>query len=154
MKQIKFILFGIVFGVAGFLIGLGMQADDAKTSVQQDARMSEVLDKEEERQISIMIDTEDDLLGFSDITLQNDDTVYSVLSRLAEENENLELDVIDYGDLGMFINAINGKQSGNDNKYWQYWVNNEYGTVSADNYILREGDVILWKFTSSRYENF
>ena len=96
MKQIKFIVFGLVFGVAGLLIGLGIQSNDAKTSVLESAQQSEVLGKELMRKTSIMIDTEDDLLGFSDIDVQEQDTVYSVLARLAEENENLELDVIDY----------------------------------------------------------
>jgi len=153
MKQIKYIAFGLIFGIAGFLIGIGSFNDRAFENT--DSFVKEVSQEQEQFYVSIMIDTGDDLLGFSKARAQEEeDTVYSVLSGIAQENEALTIDVIDYGDIGVFINSINGKSSGHDNKYWQYWVNNEYGQVSADKYKLEQGDVIMWKFTSSRFKNY
>lgn len=147
MKQIKFVAFGILFGIAGFLIGAGICVNEYAPNVQK-------FNEQENGDVSLMIDTGDDLLGFSDVLLQDTDTVYSVLERLARENDVLLIDVIDYADLGVFINSINNKQSGDNNKYWQYWVNNEYADAAADKYVLRNGDVILWKFTSSRFTDY
>jgi len=149
MMQIKLIAFGLIFGIAGFLIGSGIL-------IEQDNKQNEITPDQSsvKRETSIMIDTGEDLLGFSDVSVQESDTVYSVLERAAKNNDALLIDVIDYGDIGMFINSINGFASGDDNKYWQYWVNNEYGTVSADKHTLEEGDVILWKFTASRFTGY
>jgi len=160
MKQFKYIIFGLVFGVAGFLIGLGVRpgavADDAELSFQESEAVCAFDDSSSvhERSTSMMIDTDDALLGFSDIALKEGDTVYSVLSSVAQEHDDLLLDIVDYGDLGVFINAINNKQSGDNNNYWQYWVNNQYADLAADKYVLKQGDVIFWKFTSNKYETY
>ena len=150
MNQVKIIAFGILFGMAGFLIGIGTQIQQNSA---QNASIAPVWATAGQK-VSMMVDTGDNLLGFSNVPIHKKDTVYSVLDRLAEENKNLELDAIDYGGLGMFIDSINGKINGNNNKYWQYWINNEYGTVSADKRVLLSGDVVFWKFTSSRFKNF
>ncbi|MFX1318570.1 MAG: DUF4430 domain-containing protein [Promethearchaeota archaeon] len=51
---------------------------------------------------------------------------------------------------GKFITSINGVENNANNNgfYWQYWVNDELAPVAADNYILSEGDQILWKYCS------
>ena len=149
MNKIKFILLALAFGIAGFLIGLGA-SDFQNANLPQKKEQAAVYSAA----ASLMIDTGDDLLGFEYIPLQTADTVYSVLDKLSKENESLSLDIVDYGDIGMFINSINNYKSGDNNKYWQYWVNNKYADVAADKYVLEDGDVILWKFTSSRFQNF
>ncbi|MBU2575969.1 DUF4430 domain-containing protein, partial [Patescibacteria group bacterium] len=157
--QIKFIAFGLIFGIAGFLIGINAfkeRALENASILQQDSATTCFVEEnfQEQHDVSVMIDTGNDLLGFSSIILEEEDSVSSVLLRLAEQNDALTIDVIDYGNLGVFINSINGNASGDDNKYWQYWVNNEYAQIAADQYILEEGDIILWKFTSSKYEQY
>ncbi len=49
---------------------------------------------------------------------------------------------------GKFITSINGvENNANDNGfYWQYWVNDNLAPVAADNYVLSDGDQILWKY--------
>jgi hypothetical protein len=49
---------------------------------------------------------------------------------------------------GKFITAINDVENdANGNGYfWQYWVNDELAPVAADNYVLSDGDQVLWKY--------
>lgn len=49
---------------------------------------------------------------------------------------------------GKFVISINGvENNANQNRfYWQYWVNDELAPIAADNYILSDGDQILWKY--------
>jgi hypothetical protein len=49
---------------------------------------------------------------------------------------------------GRFITAINDVENdANGNGYfWQYWVNDELAPVAADNYVLSDGDQVLWKY--------
>ena len=52
------------------------------------------------------------------------------------------------------INGINGVQNGVDipgigdtsKYYWQYYINDELGSVGADRYALLDGDVLEWRF--------
>ena len=49
---------------------------------------------------------------------------------------------------GKFVTAINGVENdANGNGYfWQYWVNDELAPIAADNYVLSDGDQVLWKY--------
>lgn len=161
MNKIKFILFPIAFGIAGFLIGFGIKdgkiADlfqEIENNEQASASSCSLNNpfEQEKARASVMIDFGDDLLGFEDMTLKEGDTVYSILDGISKDNGKITIEIIDYGGIGAFVNSINGRKSGDNNKYWQYWVNNKYADVAADKYVLKNGDVIMWKFTSSRYE--
>jgi hypothetical protein len=46
----------------------------------------------------------------------------------------------------LLVDTIGDKTGGDDNKYWSYYVNNEYGSIGADKQIVNSGDVIEWKF--------
>ena len=49
---------------------------------------------------------------------------------------------------GKFIDSINGiaNNANGNGFYWQYWVNAELAPIAADNYVLSEGDYVLWKY--------
>lgn len=49
-----------------------------------------------------------------------------------------------YGDLGHFVDEINGVK-GTPGKYWIYYINNKKATLGASKYVLKEGDRISWK---------
>ena len=49
-----------------------------------------------------------------------------------------------YGDLGNFVDEINGVK-GTPGKYWIYYINNKKATLGASKYVLKEGDRISWK---------
>jgi hypothetical protein len=148
MKQFKFLILGILFVVAGFLLGLGVNPRGDVVSYSNNEA------QQQERGTSMMIDTGEDLLGFNDLSIDEAETVWTLLSRLSQESEKLSVSSTDYGELGVLIESINKYENGADKNYWQYWVNNKYADIAANNYILQSGDVILWKFTSSKYEQY
>lgn len=79
------------------------------------------------------------------VTLNNSATVYSLLMKGAEEN-NFTVSTTYYPQYqSYFINSIAGVKNENG-KYWQYWINGEYGEVSANLQKLKNGDVVEWKF--------
>ncbi len=47
-----------------------------------------------------------------------------------------------------FVDAINGvwNNEGGNNRWWEYSVNGKIGPVSADKYILRDGDRVEWRY--------
>ena len=99
------------------------------------------------RVVSVAIDDgRSRIVAYHDIVLQEGDTVFSVLQRLSNE-QKFALDYKDYGgDLGVFVEAINGAaNNARANSWWQYWVNNRYGEVSASKHELQPGDIIAWK---------
>ena len=69
------------------------------------------------------------------------DTVFDIL------NQTSTVVFIQYA-YGKFITSINGvdNDAGENGRYWQYWVNGELAPVAADNYVLAEGDQVLWKY--------
>lgn len=75
----------------------------------------------------------------------------TVLSFLLEAADNLGFEVgwTRWDSLqAAKIDAINGVRDGQGGFFWQYWVNDEYGQVGADRYILQDGDRILWRHTT------
>jgi len=139
-----------VLVLVGFFLGLGAQErlSELKTPPSAPQATTGV----ETGLVSVMVDGSD-ILSFPGQVVQDNDTVWSVLKRLSEtQGEKLKIESQDYGDMGILVTAINSVQGGEDNKYWQYWVNNEYGQVAADKQAVAGGDIIMWKFTGSKYE--
>lgn len=50
-----------------------------------------------------------------------------------------------------FIESINGTKNGEDNRYWQYYVNGEYADAGCSRYVLNDNDVVEWRFESSAW---
>lgn len=53
-------------------------------------------------------------------------------------------------DFGVFVDSI-GTYSGTANKVWIYHVNGVSGDVAADKKILKEKDVVLWRYMKPSY---
>jgi len=155
-KIISVIIIIFIFG-AGFFVGAGWnhsKFEQEIDKVKQESVASIEPADYEPLPASMMIDTGEDMLGFGNLPVNESDTVWSLLSSASESQESLTVNSNDYGELGVLVTDINGFSNGTDDKYWQFWVNNEYAAVAANLYKVKPGDVILWKFTSSRYENF
>jgi hypothetical protein len=54
-------------------------------------------------------------------------------------------------DLGIFIQAIGDEKNGDDGKYWLYYINGQMPQISADNYLLKAGDKVDFKFEKSPF---
>ncbi len=83
------------------------------------------------------------------LKIEKGKTVFDLL-KLSSEKNNFSLEYQNY-DIGVFIKAIKGIKNGKDNKYWQYTVNSRYADKAADNWPLKDGDVIEWSFTKSQF---
>ncbi|MCD4760296.1 DUF4430 domain-containing protein [bacterium] len=57
----------------------------------------------------------------------------------------------DYGEMGLLINQINAKINGDNNKYWQYFINNDQPMLSVEKFMPQAGDKIEWKFMESEF---
>jgi hypothetical protein len=51
---------------------------------------------------------------------------------------------------GTIVTAINDVPNSSD-KFWQFWVNGEYGMTAADMAVLRSGDRLEWKLAKSMF---
>ncbi len=74
-----------------------------------------------------------------------DSTVFSLLQDLAQKNQ-FQIETTYYEGMGILVESIDRIRNGIDDKYWQYWVNNELPMIAADKMIPNSGDSIEWKF--------
>ena len=97
--------------------------------------------------VSLMIDYgEGNIVSFLDISIEGKVSLFDVIQSTAEEN-NLPLGFKDFGgELGVFIESIDGIGGKGGDKWWQYFVNNKYGEIGVSTYMVTQGDVIELKF--------
>jgi len=75
-------------------------------------------------------------------------TVYGILLEAAHEG-NFSVKYTYYGQYdSILIDSIAGVVNGDGNKYWQYWLNGDYGMVGADKQPVADNDIIEWKFAA------
>lgn len=142
-KYIKYIG-GLVLVVVVFLVGISVGRGYQQTPAPQPTKQNEA-----QSVVSLMIDYGDDRIKtYSDLTVTDQSTVFDVLKQAAEKN-NIDLQYKDFGgDLGIFIETIDG--IGKDpaqKKWWQFWVNNKYSQIGSGSYKVQAKDVIQFKFT-------
>jgi hypothetical protein len=51
-----------------------------------------------------------------------------------------------------FITSIGNYFNGDDGRYWQYYVNEQYADVGCSQYIVEDNDVICWNFEKSSWD--
>ena len=73
-------------------------------------------------------------------------TIYGFLMEAAKEG-NFDVKTTYYSGFdSLLIDSIGGYTGGDDNKWWSYYINDEYGTIGADKQMVNSGDVVEWKF--------
>jgi len=77
-------------------------------------------------------------------------TVFSLLEKLAQR-ENFKIEFTIYEGTGALVESIDGVRNGTDNKYWQYWLNEELPMTAADKKEIKGGDKVEWKFAPSSF---
>ena len=76
-------------------------------------------------------------------------TVSDLLFEWAEEaNITIERDFFS-GYESYLITGINGSVNGENELYWQFYVNGEYSTLGSSNFYLKNNDVVEWRFETS-----
>jgi len=139
--------FGILFGVfvMGVLLGVFL-VDTGYVPAAEDslARGGDIT-------VDVTIDYgQGDKQVFSDEVIRERDSVLDLLDVL-EKRYGIITQRRNFPGMGVFIEAIHGVHNAN-NFYWQYWVNGEYAQVAAEQYILEDGDEVLWKRTNEVVE--
>lgn len=82
------------------------------------------------------------------IKINENTTAYEALVKTLEK-EGLEIQTTQY-DFGIFINSIDGIKNTND-KAWIYFVNGESANKASDQFILKDEDLLEWKFIKPEY---
>jgi len=73
-------------------------------------------------------------------------TIFEALLDL-EARELITLDYRDFGgELGIFLEAIDGL-GGDSDRWWQYWVNNDYSQIGISQRLAEPGDVVRFEYT-------
>ena len=145
MKQI---LIKIIILISVFLLGVSSQAL-SENLFKKDTIPP--LQNTEQTQLtaSIMIDFGNGTIRtMNDIPVHAQDTLYTTLVAMSERDE-FTLQTTDYGDMGVFVEGIDGIK-GVNGTWWQVWINNTYATEGASSITTRHGDIILWKLTTEQ----
>jgi len=143
MKLIAKIVIIIVVFCAGFYFGTQnviAPSNGSNQSVDQ-------VQQDQSIQVGLMIDFGNgQIRTFNNIEVAKDFSVFNLLEEVAGQND-LEIESKDYGEAGAFLEAIGDiKNDLKNDKFWQFWVNNNYSEVGASNYKLENGDIVEWKF--------
>jgi len=141
----------VIFGV-GVLVGFLFSGIGSAPVVEEtQAPVGDVQEEQKEITVELTIDDGDkSIQTFSGGVLTKGDTVLDLLYAM-EERHGLVVKKRDFPGMGVFIEGIGGIENSNDT-YWQYWVNDEHAKVAAGEYILEDGDQVLWKRTNERPE--
>lgn len=93
--------------------------------------------------ISITIDFGDGKTLNLEAPIKENLTAFTLLEKISEE-KGLDLKTKKY-DFGIFVESINGLKS-DQNLAWIYFVNGKSGETASDQYVLKEGDLVEWKY--------
>ena len=80
------------------------------------------------------------------IKVPHDFSVLQAMRELDKQHQDMDMQTKSYEGLGVMVVSLGKLTNGQDNKYWQYYVNGEMPLVGADSYILKDGDQVRWDF--------
>ena len=94
------------------------------------------------------------ILDAAEFDIEEGDTVYSILIEAAKKYK-LQIDQNTSGTT-TYVSGINniGEMDFGDVSGWTYTVNGESATVGASEYVLKDGDVIEWKYALTLEDYF
>jgi hypothetical protein len=124
--------------IAVFLVGLFLLRSDS--GIKQNYRESRSYKNAEQDFVTLVLDEGDG--NISTYSAQAKNALETL--EIAATKAAIAIDVREY-DFGKFVNSINGKASTAE-KAWIYFVNGESGQVAADQFEVKAGDTILWKY--------
>jgi hypothetical protein len=147
-----FILAGVSI-LAGIVCWAGIQlaaTEETASSLETQKASQAALEEIIEGRVLYVIDNGEGQVQDYQIVPSADSTVFSLLKELAHK-ENFEVESKVYEGMGVFVESIAGVKNGTNNKYWQYWVNDELPMVAADKKEIKGGDKIEWKFVPAEF---
>ncbi|MFH0955756.1 MAG: DUF4430 domain-containing protein [Candidatus Falkowbacteria bacterium] len=82
--------------------------------------------------------------------IESDSSVYDLMELLKQENK-INFFGRDYSGLGFFVEEINGVKNNPSGENWVYYVNGQPAQVGVSNYIIKENNVIEWKYEKKSF---
>jgi len=80
----------------------------------------------------------------------HDKNLFELTQDIASQ-QNWIFNYDDYGDMGILISQIAEQKNGQDQKYWQYFVDGQQPQISVEKYYPNSGQNIEWKFIKSEF---
>lgn len=130
----------IVTGIVGLSKGFSKKTDGTNLK----SSISDTTTESVEQPVKVIIDYGDLQKTETELPAKDVTTAFSALEE-ATKVENIEVTTTKY-DFGMMVNSIGAYKGGEDGKYWLYYVNSKVPEVGADQYSIKAGDVVEWKF--------
>lgn len=81
---------------------------------------------------------------YENIEVNTGESAYSLLFKKMSETGSV-VTTKSY-DFGLMVESIDGI-SASSTHFWSYSVNGVAGNIAADEYILKNGDIVKWKYT-------
>ncbi len=139
-KTIKIISWAIILAVVFYLFW-------ATTVNGPRENEPQATERQQQGQVELTIAFEDDKKDLF-FDYEPGDTIFDLLKKADEQGE-IEIKYRDFGgELGIFLESIDGV-GGDEDKWWQYWVNGEYGQIGISAYFVSSGDSIEFKYEGS-----
>ena len=131
--------------IIGFFLGLSVTKVPPNTAqpITSDKQQAE---SQEKSKINIMVDFENrKVTTLNNIEINGEDSLLDIM-KTSINNANIAFEYTEYEGLGALITKIGERKNGEDNSYWQYWVNGQMAQVGASSFQPQNGDIIEWKF--------
>ncbi len=141
-KSTKLIL-GVLVAIGIALLLWGLQSSNTPVSTNHE---SIATDQTSAQSITLSIQ---DLWINEPLTISTDQTLLELLKELSQTKQELNLEVKEYQGLGTLITKLGNHTNGEQDAYWQFFVNGEQPLVGADVFVPKPGDKIEWKFAPS-----
>lgn len=137
----------VVVGAVGLFGGFFKNSSDNDTNVE--SSISGVKESQSVVQpVKIVIDYGDLQKTETSLEVKDGMTAFSILEE-ATKKDGIEVASTKY-DFGVMVNSVGAYKGGDDGKYWMYYVNSKVPDVGADQYKVKAGDVVEWKFEKTQ----
>lgn len=143
MKKLKFLLIPFFLLFVGAIFLFFFFSENNKDSGQSLENQNVTETPIQSEKVNITIDFGNNKAVYQTFDYQESQSAFGLLESLAEM-ELIEMETQQY-DFGIFVKSINGKESSAEIS-WIYFVNGEPAQVAADQYKLKSGDVVEWKY--------
>lgn len=135
-KNLRIILLALsVFVLLGVLFAPSLDKD------KKDVSPTPVIEVENQARLIIYYD--EGLTDSYQYIFKEEKSAFDMLKEIAQQ-EDISIETQQY-DFGVFVKSIGGFESSSE-MAWIYFVNGESATVAADQYKLKDDDLVEWKY--------
>ena len=137
-KYILASIFVLLISVLFIYKGLNLSKELPNQTVQQNVA---------EKTFKLKVDFGDNNIKSYETKTNAETTAFSIL-RDQLVKDSIALETVQY-DFGIFVKKIGDLES-TAKKSWIYYLNGESGQVAADTQILKDGDLVEWKYETPK----